>query len=296
MNFPKQVHITEVGLREGLQIETKALSTDVKVALIAALAASGLRAIQVAAFVHPAKMPRMADAEAIIARLPQDDKLQYSALTLNLRGVERACRTAVPWIEVSLSVDEPHSLKNTGMTVGEARRQVEAMVRTAKGAGRMVRATIQCAFGYTGPETLVLGRVEEMARFLFDQGVDQLLPADTTGTATPVTVNQVLEALLPLSGRVPLGLHLHDTRGLGLVNVMTALRMGVSHFDTSLGGLGGCPFVAGAAGNVATEDTLHLLHGMGIETGVVAAEVAQCSRRLADLLGHPLPGRCYKLD
>ncbi|MDA8141347.1 MAG: hydroxymethylglutaryl-CoA lyase [Desulfobacteraceae bacterium] len=293
--LPKHVHLTEVGLREGLQIEKQILPTKSKVDLIMALAGARLPAIQVAAFVHPAKMPQMADAEAVIARLPGDGNAQYSALTLNLHGVERACRTSIPWIEVSLSVDEPHSLRNSGMTVAEARQEMIAMVALAKRNGRKVRATIQCAFGYAGPQDISVEKVREMAVFLLDQGVDLLLPADTTGTATPQTIDQVLNALLPLMGQTPMGLHLHDTRGLGLVNVMTALRLGISHFDSSLGGVGGCPFVSGAAGNIATEDTLHLLQSMGIETGIDGAQVAACSQRLSAILGHPLPGKIYQL-
>jgi hydroxymethylglutaryl-CoA lyase len=292
-HLPKRVHLTEVGLREGLQIEKKMLPTQTKVAMIDALAGAGLTAIQVAAFVHPQKMPRMADAEALIAGLSMRGDVHYSALTLNVQGVERACRTAIPWIEVSLSVDEHHSVRNAGMTVAEAQQQVVAMVAAAKQAGRKVRATIQCAFGYAGPEEVSPEKIKAMAALLLDQGGDLLLPADTTGMATPLTVTRVLEALLPMTERVPLGLHLHDTRGLGLVNVITALAMGISHFDTSLGGLGGCPFVSGAAGNIATEDTLYMLHSLGIETGVDMTGVAACSRRLSELLGHALPGKMY---
>jgi hydroxymethylglutaryl-CoA lyase len=295
MHSQKNVLITEVGLREGLQIEKQILPTKIKVELICALTEAGLPAIQVAAFVHPEKMPQMADAEALIARLPRGAAVRYSALALNLRGVERACRTAIPWIEVSLSVDEPHSFKNAGMTVDEARHQMIAMVAAAKSAGRKVRATLQCAFGYTGSQDLSVAKVKALGAFLLDQGVDLLLPADTTGTATPATVTRVLEALLSVAGHVPLGLHLHDTRGLGAANVMATLQMGITHFDTSLGGLGGCPFVAGAAGNIATEQTLDLLHGLGIETGIDRAKVAACSQRLSQLLGHPLPGKMYQL-
>jgi hydroxymethylglutaryl-CoA lyase len=295
MTLPQTVFITEVGPRDGLQMETRVLSTETKADLIAALAMAGVPAIQVTAFVHPEKVPQMADAEVLIARLPAHDRVQYSALTLNRKGVERACRTAIPWIEVSLSASDAHSVSNAGMTVQQALAEAGAMVAMAAMAGRQVRGSIQCAFGYLEPSDIPLDRVGRMAGVLVDQGVDLLVLADTTGLATPASVRELLAAVLPGAGRVPVGLHLHDTRGLGLVNVMAALEMGIDRFDTALGGLGGCPFINGAAGNIATEDTLHLLHALGIATGIDAARVAAWSRRLSGHFGHPLSGRLYRL-
>lgn len=294
MDFPAHVIITEVGPRDGLQMERRVVPTDTKVALIADLAAAGVPAIQVAAFVHPEKVPQMADAEMVIARLPRHGDVAYSALTLNLRGVERACRTAVPWIEVSLSASDAHSRQNTGLTVVQARAATGAMIELAVRSGRRVRGSIQCAFGHLTPGDIAADQVVRMAVELIDQGVEQLVLADTTGLANPVLLRQMLAALLPKVGSVPLGLHLHDTHGLGLVNVMAALEMGIDRFDTALGGLGGCPFVDGAAGNIATEDTLHLLHALSISTGVDPALVAVWSRRLSAFFEHLLPGKRYR--
>lgn len=295
MPLPQRVIITEVGPRDGLQMEKRVLSTDTKADLITALTAAGVPAIQVTAFVHPGKVPQMADAEALIARLPAGADVDYSALALNRRGVERACRTAIPWIEVSLSASDSHSLRNAGMRAREAMAEAGQMVAMARGAGRRVRGSIQCAFGYLAPSDIPLDRIGRIAAVLVDQGADLLVLADTTGLATPVSVREMLAAVMTVVGRVPVGLHLHDTRGLGLVNVMAALEMGIARFDTALGGLGGCPFVSGAAGNIATEDTLYLLHALGIATGIEMARVAAWSRRLADLFGHALSGRLYRL-
>lgn len=294
--LPEHVHITEVGPRDGLQMEKKIVPTERKAALIEGLAAAGLRAIQVAAFVHPAKVPQMADAEALIARLAITEEIQYSALTLNRRGVERACQTAIPWIEVSLSVSERQSRDNSGMSVEQARKEAAAMLDMVHAAGRKVRGSIQCSFGCLNECEITPASVRQAASLLLDKGVDHLVLADTTGMATPATVRQVLSQVLPLAGDVPVGLHLHDTRGLGLVNVMAGLEMGVVHFDSSLGGLGGCPFVKGAAGNIATEDTLHLLRSIGIETGVDIQAVGHWARELSAFFKRELTGKMYRLS
>ncbi|MFZ1986130.1 MAG: hydroxymethylglutaryl-CoA lyase [Desulfatitalea sp.] len=295
MHFPEMVRITEVGPRDGLQMERRVVPTATKLDLIAGLVAAGLTAIQVAAFVHPEKVPSMADAEALIAALPRNDKIDYSALTLNLQGVERACRTSVPWIEISLSANDTHSRRNTGLSTAQALAESGPMSTAAVRTGRKVRASIQCVFGYSGPTDVALEEVARIAAILIGQGADLLVLADTTGMAAPPAVSRMLEIVMPLAGAVPVGLHLHDTRGLGLVNVMTALGLGVSHFDTSLGGLGGCPFIEGAAGNIATEDTLYLLHTLGINTGIDAGKVVAWSRRLSDFFGRPLPGKIHRL-
>ncbi len=295
MSLPHAVQITEVGPRDGLQMESRVLPTAEKLDLIAGLVSAGLKAIQVAAFVHPEKVPAMADAEALVAALPRIDQIEYSALTLNLQGVVRACRTAIPWIEISLSAHETHSRRNTGLSTGEALSQSGPMSAKALAAGRKVRASIQCAFGYAEPGDVDTALVVELSARLAGQGAHQLVLADTTGLAAPPTVRHLLDAILPVAGVVPVGLHLHDTRGLGLANVVTALEMGISHFDASLGGLGGCPFIQDAAGNIATEDLIYLCQRMGIETGLEMGRMAVLSRHLSKLFGRPLPGKLYRL-
>ena len=295
MKMPRSVAITEVGPRDGLQMEKKVLASEQKIALIASLRDAGLPAIQVASFVHPAKVPQMADAERVIASLPMDDGVIYSALALNRRGVERACDTSIAWIEVSLSASETQSRHNSGMSVAQAVDEVKDMVALARRAGRRIRGSIQCSFGCVHECEIANDQVTRLAQMLLDCGVDQLVLSDTTGMATPPAIRQRLESVLPLAGDLPVGLHLHDTRGLGLVNLMAGLEMGINLFDASLGGLGGCPFVSGAAGNIATEDTLHLLRSLDIATGVDAARVAAASRQLSQWLDHVLTGKMYKL-
>ena len=295
LSLPDKVYLTEVGLRDGLQMEPKVVPTDLKQQLIAGLADAGLPFIQVASFVHPLKIPQMADAERLIAGLPQHPLVCYSALTLNRKGVQRACATNIPWIEVSISASDAHSRQNAGLSLAQARAEVREMVELALAARRGVRASIQCVFGFTKAGDTSIQTVERLATLLVDGGVRMLSLADTSGMATPPMVRSVLDAVLPVAGDVPVGLHLHDTRGLGLVNVLTALEMGIVHFDTSLGGLGGCPFVPGAAGNIATEDTLHLLHSLNIATGIDMARVARCSRKLSAFFERSLPGRLYRL-
>jgi hydroxymethylglutaryl-CoA lyase len=248
----------------------------------------------VASFVRPAKVPQMADAEAVIAGLPLTAGVAYSALTLNRPGVERACRTAIPWIEVSLSASEAHSRSNTGLSLDQAMGEARAMLQLASQAGRKLRGSIQCAFGFQHEADVSPATVLRAARQFVDGGADVLVLADTAGLATPSGVCRLLEEILPMSGATRLALHLHDTRGLGLVNVMAGLQMGIAHFDSSLGGLGGCPFVPGAAGNIATEETVHLMHTLGIATGIDAAGVAGWSNRLSAYFGHPLPGKLYR--
>ncbi|MCP4746399.1 MAG: hydroxymethylglutaryl-CoA lyase [Desulfobacteraceae bacterium] len=294
-DIPGKVVLTEVGPRDGLQMERQILTTDEKIHLISALGQAGLRWIQAASFVHPEKVPQMNDAEAVIERLPDMDKINYSALTLNQKGVERACRTKIPWIEISLSGSQEHSRANSGMTVEQAMEQIKPMIMIARRAGRKVRGSIQCAFGYLDTDQISVDAVKRLTGLFLENAVDHLVLADTTGMGTPVSIRLVLEAVLPMAGAIPVCLHLHDTRGLGLVNLMIGLMMGVHNFDTSIGGLGGCPFAKAAAGNIATEDTVHMLNRLSVKTGVSIERLVDCSRQLSRLLGRPLPGKIYKL-
>lgn len=295
MDYPRQVVITEVGLRDGLQSEVRTVPTDQKVKLIDGLVHAGLRAIQVASFVHPLKVPQMADAEAVIARLAMDDGIQYSALVLNHKGVLRALQTSIPWIEISAAPSDFFSRINTGLPLDRIGAEVEKMMNLALRAGRKVRASIQCAFGSSLQEPIADDQIMKLSETFLNYGIHQLVLADTTGMATPLKVKRLLRALLPLTAGVPVGLHLHDTAGLGLINVMVGLEMGISHFDTSLGGLGGCPFVAGAAGNIATEDTVYLMDTLGIQTGIEIPDVACWSHRLSRFFGRSLQGKIYHL-
>jgi len=293
--LPAQVTLTDVGLRDGIQIEMRRIPTEMKLELIEALVAAGLKSLQVTAFVHPEKVPQMADAEELIRNLPRHVTVEFNGLVLNLNGVNRARQAGLQNVEVSVSASDTHSRKNAGLSLKEARNLSVEMVMRAKEAGLHVKAGIQCAFGCVYEGEVPVSRVLEMAAAYVQAGADTLTLADTTGMGTPAMIADRLAAIGPISGKIPVALHLHDTRGLGLVNLMKALEFGVARFDTSFGGMGGCPFVPGAAGNIATEDTVHLLASLGIETGIDLEKVAAVSRAMADFLGKPLPGKLYKL-
>lgn len=296
MGYPESVLITEVGPRDGLQMEARQMPTEDKVVLIKGLADAGLRAIQAASFVHPSKVPQMADAEAVIECLPCDDNVLYSALTLNRKGVARAVQTSIPWIEISVSASDAHSRINAGLSLDRIRAEVDEMMNLALKSGRKVRASIQCTFGCANEEPIPEEQILKLSESLLAYGIHQLVLADTTGMATPLKVKRLLKAIGPMAAGVPVGLHLHDTRGLGLVNVMAGLEMGITHFDTSLGGLGGCPYIPGAAGNIATEDTAVLMDGLAIQTGIDIPKVACLSHRLSRFFGRTLQGKIYRLE
>ena len=295
--LPRRATLVEVGPRDGFQAESTVIPTGVKIEAITALLDAGLTEIQIASFVHPKRVPQMADAEAVCAAVPRRAGVTYTGLALNVRGVERAATAGVDAVDVSISTNDAHSQRNAGMDVDGARTAMRDMIRSGRRAGLQVRAGLQCVWGCGEDGGTDPARVVAMAEAILSDGADQLSLADSTGQANPVTLERVLERILPLaaSASVPVVLHLHDTRGAGLANVAAGLRLGVTHFDTALGGMGGCPFIPGATGNIPTEDTAALLDGMGVETGVDVVAVAAVSRRLEAFLGHTFSGRTYSI-
>ena len=295
MPLPSRVTLCEVGPRDGFQFEEKPIPTDVKLDVIEALVEAGLTRIQVTSFVHPKWVPQMRDAEDVCRRLPRRTSVTFSGLVLNQKGLDRALDADLRHIDLSIATNEQHSLDNANMSVEEAAEQAEAMIQTARGAGAEVQVGLQTVFGYAAPGDTPLERIVELAKRFAPLGIESLSLADSTGMANPVMIEKRLEAVQAVMADVPLVLHLHDTRGLGLANVVAALGCGVTRFDTSLGGMGGCPFIPGATGNIATEDTAYLLSEMGIETGVDVRAVAVRSRRLEAFLGKTLPGKMHRL-
>ena len=295
-NLPQTVEIIEVGPRDGLQREETILSAAEKVSLIEALVDAGLKRIQVTSFVHPRYVPQMADAEEVCARLPQRPGVSYSGLALNLKGVERAHDAGLRHIDMSVSASDAHSRRNANRSLQEALQEFDEMVAQAREVGMHVRGGIQCAFGYQAPDDVQPRQVLEIAEYFMELGVDELALADSSGLANPRQMTALLQSLQALTASLPLILHLHDTRGMGLANVLAALHCGVRIFDTAVGGLGGCPFIDGATGNIATEDTVHMLQQMGIDTGVDLPRLANVARGLQTRLGKEhLPGKLYAL-
>jgi len=282
-NLPKSVTLIEVGPRDGFQMEKTVIPTQMKVEIIEGLIAAGFKHIQVTAFVHPDRVPQLADAETLVKALAKHPDVIYNALVLNTRGLNRAIAAGMASVEISVSASDTHSLKNTGVTNARALNEALEMIRTARKNGCHIRAGIQCAFGCAYEGNISQTRVLEMTSRYLSEGIDMLAIADTTGMGTPAMMTDLLEKILPLAGGVPLVLHLHDTRGLGPANVLAAMTCGVTHFDTALGGLGGCPFIPGAPGNIGTEKTVDMLHRMNIETGIDSARVRRCAERVLSL-------------
>lgn len=291
---PARAEIIEVGPRDGLQTESRFVPTDTKVSLIENLVDAGVTRIQVTSFVHPKLVPQMSDAEEVCARIKRKPGVAYSGLVLNMKGLERAHAAGLSYVDMSVSASETHSLKNANRSLAKALEDFAAMVARAREYGMTIRGGIQCVFGCVYEGRVDPGRVVEFAEHHLSLGVDELSLADSTGMAGPLQIYEMMQALVPRAGSKPIILHLHDTRGLGLTNVLAALECGVTLFDTAFGGLGGCPFIKGATGNIGTEDTLYMLEKVGVETGIDRHRVAQCSMQLEQFLGRPFPGKMHR--
>lgn len=289
------VVIEDQGPRDGFQSESVVVPTEQKIGVVKDLVAAGLRRVQVTSFVHPTYVPQMADAEALCASLPQGDGVIYSGLVLNERGVERAIAAGLRHVAISHSASDTHSRKNTRRGLEEARQAHIATVHRAKEAGLTVRGGVQCAFGcrYEGP--IDSGSVLEMVEAQLALGVDELALADSTGMGDPRAIRSLLPEVLKQAEGRPVFLHLHDTEGRGMANALAALDVGVRHFDTAFGGMGGCPYIRGASGNISTEDLVCMAHQMGFETGIDARKVADLSRKMEDFYAHQFPGKMHRV-
>jgi len=295
MSLPTHVELCDVGPRDGFQFEDQFIPTDLKVDTITALADAGVPRIQVTSFVHPKWVPQMKDAEEVCERLPDREDVTYAGLALNQKGLERAQNTGLSQVDLSIATHDQHSQDNANMTVDEAVAQAEDMVRYAHEHDLQAQMGFQTVFGYQAPGDTPLDQVVEMSRHFADMGIESLSLADSTGLANPSMIKERVRAVQDVIGEVPLVLHLHDTRGLGLANVYAALQCGVTRFDTSLAGMGGCPFIDGATGNIATEDTVYLLDGLDVETGIDRDAVGTSSLRIESFLDKAFPGKGHRL-
>ena len=288
------VQVVEVGPRDGLQNERVFVPTERKVAFINALAASGLRRIEVSSFVHPRAVPQLADAEAVFAAIDRPAGVRYSALVPNLRGLERALSCQLDEIAVFTGATDSFVLRNIRMTIAESLDTFRPVVEQARAAGTRVRGYISTAFGCPYDGDVAPEQGIRVAEQLLEMGCDEISVGDTIGVGAPGQVRRWLEAA---DGRLPidrLAMHFHDTRGTALANVMTALDGGVRVFDAAAGGLGGCPYAPGASGNLATEDLVYALHGSNVRTGVSLNRLMVASRLVATELDHVLPGRFFQ--
>ena len=282
-DFPDQVSIRDVGPRDGLQPEAP-LPVDERIALVDALAGAGLRDIEAVAFVSPRAVPAMAGAAEVMAGIERVDDVRYWALVPNVRGAELAVEADVDALTVTVSASETYSQANTHRSVEDALAQIPAIVDVA--GERPVDTVVSCAFGSPYDEMSGPVDVAAIVDRVVEAGSTFVTLADTTGIATPERIADVVTAAGP-----DVRLHLHDTRGTALTNAFAALLLGVTAFDTATGGLGGSPFAKGAGGNLATEDLVHLLDGLGVDTGADLDALVSLAGRFADAVGHPVPSR-----
>jgi len=289
--LPHSVRIVEVGPRDGLQNEAARIPTADKIAFVNQLAAAGHSTIEVSAFVSPKWVPQMADAADVFAGITRKSGVRYTALVPNLAGLARARDARVDEIAIFAAASETFSKRNINQSIDESLATYKQVVDEARATGLRVRGYLSTCFGCPYEGAVPPAKVAEVAGRLFDLGVYEVAVSDTIGIAHP---GQVPEVVGEVARRVPLAqiaLHFHDTRGTALVNVLTGLQQDVTTFDASAGGLGGCPYAPGASGNLATEDLLYMLDGLGIRTGVSLAGVMKASRAMEPLVGHRLPSR-----
>ena len=287
--------LEDEALRDGLQIESQIFTMDQKIELFNLLKEAGTKRIQVGSFVHPKIVPQMADTDELIQRLGKQNDTVISALILNGKGLDRALACAVPHVSMSVSISDSHSRKNARRSASEALVSMVDLIRQARSQGLLVRAGLQSAFGcvYEGniSELAVLAAAEQMA----EAGVNEINLADSSGMANPKSVRSLVELVAGKLPEVGLSLHFHDTRGMGLVNMFSGYEAGVRVFDVCAGGLGGCPFVKGAAGNVPSEDAVNMFESMGIDTGIDMEKMIKATAYLEKTLNRSLPGRMKRV-
>jgi hydroxymethylglutaryl-CoA lyase len=276
------VSIREVAPRDGLQNEDP-IPTDAKVRLIDALSGTGVRRIEAVSFVHPKAIPQMADADEVWARADKRPEIRYSALIPNTRGAQRAIAAGFREIEVVVSASDTHNRRNLNRSTAESLDDIAGLIPLVHDAGAILEVIVATSFGCPFEGDIAPSRVAGIVERVRSDGADRIAFGDTTGMATPRRVKDLLSEVRPDL------LHFHNTRGTGLANIITALELGVSEFDASVGGIGGCPYAPGASGNVATEEVVHMLHDMGFDTGIDLDALIEVAELAEKLLGKTLP-------
>jgi hydroxymethylglutaryl-CoA lyase len=285
----KSIEIVEVGARDGLQNEPDLISTAHKVELITRAIASGVRRIETASFVNGARVPQMADAEAVMAALPDSDSVTYIGLVLNMRGAGRALATKVHELGAVAIASDAFGIANQGQTSADSVDVARQIIAAAKAGGRSGQVTISAAFGCPFEGTVDPARVVEMAAELAKAKPREIALADTIGVAVPAQVTALIKAVRSVIGDIPLRAHFHNTRNTGLANAWAAYEAGASTLDSSLGGLGGCPFAPKATGNIPTEDLVYLLEKSGVVTGLNLDALIETGTWLTNMMGRALP-------
>ncbi|HUA08438.1 MAG TPA: hydroxymethylglutaryl-CoA lyase [Candidatus Acidoferrales bacterium] len=294
MALPQSVTIVEMGARDGLQNEHALISTADKIRYIDLLSQTGLRWIEATSFVSPKAIPQLADAAEVFAGIAKAPGVRYPVLVPNMKGYTRARSAGADAIAVFTAASEAFTKRNINMTIDESLATFADVVATAKRDGVWVRGYVSTAFGSPFGDAVTPAMVVDVSRKLMEMGCDELSIGDTIGVGVPSQVEALTPALLAVVPLEKLAYHFHDTRGTALANLYAALQHGVHIFDSSAGGLGGCPYAPGATGNVGTEDVLYLLHGMGITTGVDIAKVRAASRFIRSILDHELTSKAFQ--
>ncbi|WCF05689.1 hydroxymethylglutaryl-CoA lyase [Paenibacillus thiaminolyticus] len=291
MNWPASVTIKEVGPRDGLQNEKVFVPTEDKIAWINQLSGTGLKSIEITSFVNPKWIPALSDAAEVAAGIERMPGICYSALVPNRQGLERALEADVDEAAVFMSASETHNLRNINKSIRVTLPMLREVAQEALAAGKSVRGYVSTVFGcpYEGPVSI--DQVIRVSDTLFEMGIGELSLGDTIGIANPKQVQEVLDILLQRFDPNKLALHFHDTRGTALANILVSMDMGITTFDASAGGLGGCPYAPGASGNVASDDLLYMLDAMGIHTGVNQEKLLSAARFIQEKIGRELPSR-----
>lgn len=294
MNLPKSITVCEVGLRDGLQNEKATLSTAQKLTLLENIQNAGVSLIEIGSLVNPKAVPQMADTAEVFGKLSKKADVEYRVLVLNQKGLERAVEAGMKKVKITLSVSEAHQRANANSTPLEMFEKFAPMAEYAAAHGVTLSGAMATSFGCPFEGDIPIERIKAVAAEFRKIGITELSMSDTTGMANPALVYRQCNEMQEAFPEVMWNLHFHNTRGMGLANVLAGMQAGVTRFDASLGGLGGCPFAPGATGNIATEDLLHMCGEMGIETGVDLDRMIAAARALQEMVGHDLPSAVLK--
>lgn len=299
MTSPLRIHVNDVGVRDGFQIEKNFIATETKIATIDALTATGLAKVEATSFVHPKFVPNMADAETVLKNILRRAGVLIAAITPNIKGMERAvtCHRAggkIDEMNLFMSASETHNFANVKRTTEQSLADFAVMIPMAKAAGIRTNGCISTAFGCPFEGAVAENRVLDFAEKYLALGFDSLTIADTTGMANPTQVKRLMGALVTRFPATEMTLHFHNTRGMGLANVVAGIEAGIRHFDASIAGLGGCPFAPGATGNICTEDLVNMLHDMGYTTGVDLDALLGVAVKIPAIVGHDVAGQVMK--
>ncbi|KJS19206.1 MAG: hydroxymethylglutaryl-CoA lyase [Clostridiaceae bacterium BRH_c20a] len=292
MNIPKKADVIDVGCRDGFQLEKEFIPTEDKISIVKGLARLGFKKIEATSFVSPKAVPQMQDSKEVIEAVKGIDGVVFSALVPNLKGAERALSAGVGELNIVFSASETHNMKNLHMSVMDSLKNAEEIIALA---GKIsVNVTVATSFGCPFEGRVSESQVISLAEKVLSLGASGITFADTTGMANPIQVYRMMKAFVEKHLDLAVTLHFHNTRNMGLANIVAGLQAGVASFDASLGGLGGCPFAPGATGNVPTEDVVHMLHEMGVETGIDLGGLIDLGKYLEKLIGRSLPGQILK--